>query len=628
LSEQVFEDLKQTGRLPSPHGVALRLLELANREDVSAAELARVLQSDPALAGRVLRAANSSLHGLRPVVSVADAVIRVGFRCMRQLAMGFSLIERCDRGPCDAFPYELFWSRALATAVAAQQLGRLVRGIPPDESFTLGLLHDIGSLALATLYPRDYGRLLKELPGAPDTELRERERQEFRVCHRELSRLMLEDWHIPASLALAVEHRGEPVPEGASPRTQMIADLLELACRLGRLCSDKESVLPTELTAVHMLWTQLGLESSLEEMLTSIAAEWQQWGEELHVRTRAVPSLGMLARGEAAELESLSIAPEDNAALEVLLVEDSDSQRLTARALLESLGLIVREAHNGLEALAQLGERHASIIITDLLMPELDGIGLCRAVRATTTGPMSYIIILTGIGDQQKIIEAFDAGADDFLPKPVDRRELEARLRAARRVVELQWRLNREAEQLRELNTRLEVANQQLASAALTDPLTGLPNRRYLLENLSQEWARTARQRGHFAMVFVDLDHFKRVNDELGHDVGDVVLERVARVLRRQVRAGDTVGRFGGEEFLILCPGSGLESAKLIAERIRRELAAQRFNIGGTSWTVTASFGVAAAIPSAAPSSWDETLKRADAALYAAKHSGRDRVCD
>jgi diguanylate cyclase (GGDEF)-like protein len=627
LSEQVFEDLKQTGRLPSPHGVALRLLELANRDDVGAAELARVLQSDPALAGRVLRAANSSLHGLRPVVSVSDAVIRVGFRCMRQLAMGFSLIERCDRGPCDAFDYDLFWSRALATAVAAQRLGRLVRGIQPDESFTLGLLHDIGALALATLYPRDYDRLLKELAGAPEAELRARERQEFRVCHRKLSRMMLEDWHIPASLALAVEHRGEPLPVGASPRTQMIADLLELACRLGRLCSDKDSVPPTELTAVHMLWTQLGLDSSLDEMLTAIGAEWQQWGAELHVRTRAVPPLGMLARGETVEVESLSVAPEATTPLEVLLVEESDSQRLTLRALLESLGFVVREARNGLEALARLGERHASIVVTDLVMPELDGIGLCRAVRATTTSLVSYIIILSGVGEQQKIIEALDAGADDFLGKPVNRRELEARLRAARRVVELQWRLNREAEQLRALNTRLEVANRQLASAALTDPLTGLPNRRSLLETLSQEWSRTARKRGHFALVFVDLDQFKRVNEERGHDVGDIVLERVARVLRRHVRAGDTVGRFGGEEFLILCPGSGLEAAKLIAERIRQELAAQRFDIGDRSWTVTASFGVAAAIPSDAPSSWDETLRRADTALHAAKDGGRDRVC-
>jgi diguanylate cyclase (GGDEF)-like protein len=261
------------------------------------------------------------------------------------------------------------------------------------------------------------------------------------------------------------------------------------------------------------------------------------------------------------------------------------------------------------------------------MMPELDGIGLCRAVRATTAGLSSYIIILTGVDDHEKLIEAFDAGADDFLGKPVNRRELEARLRAARRVAELQLRLNREAEHLREVNARLEVANRQLASVALTDSLTGLPNRRHLLETLSQEWARAARHHGHFALVFVDLDHFKRINDERGHDAGDIVLERVARVLRRQVRAEDTVGRFGGEEFLILCPGSGLESAMVIAERIRSRLAAERFNIGGSSWTITASFGVAAAIPSAAPTDWDETLRRADAALYQAKHSGRDRVC-
>jgi len=627
LSRQVFEDLKQTGRLPSPHGVALRLLELAHREDVSSSELARVLQSDPALAGRVLRAANSTSQGLRPVVSVSDAVIRVGFRCVRQLAMGFSLIERCDRGPCDAFPYELFWSRALATAVAAHRLGRLIRGIQPDESFTLGLLHDVGSLALATLYPRDYSRLLQELAGAPEAEIRLRERQEFRVCRRELSRLMLEDWHLPSSLTLAVEHRGETLPTGSSPRTQSIADLLELASRLGTICSEKDSVLPAELTSVRMLWAQLGLDGSVEEMLAAIATEWQQWGNELHVRTRVVPSLGMLARGEATEIETLITRPPVMPPLEVLVVEDSDSQRLTIKSQLESLGLVVREARNGLEALALLGQRHASIIVADLMMPELDGIGLCRALRATTTSLTSYIIILTDVDSHEKLIEAFDAGADDFLRKPVNRRELEARLRAARRVVELQARLGSEAERLREVNARLEVVNKQLASVALTDSLTGLPNRRHLLECLGQEWSRTARHQGPFALVFVDLDHFKRINDERGHDVGDIVLERVARVLRRHIRTGDTVGRFGGEEFLILCPGSGLEAATLIAERIRRELAAERFNIGGTSWTVTASFGVAAAIPSSAPTNWDETLRRADAALYAAKHSGRDRVC-
>ncbi len=627
MSTAVFEDLKQTGRLPSPHGVALRLLELANREDVTSGELTRVLQSDPALAGRVLRAANSTVTGLRPVVSVADAVTRVGFRCVRQLAMGFSLIERCDRGPCSAFPYELFWSRALATAVSAQRLAREVRGIQADESFTLGLLHDVGALALATLYPRDYSRLLQELSTAPEIELRTRERQEFKVCRRELTRLMLEDWHIPSSLAYAVEHRGEELPEGAEPRTRMIANLLELACRIGSICADQDPIDAAALTEARALCGVLGIAGSLDDLLAEVANEWQRWGEELHVRTRSVPSLGMLARGDAVEIESRASSLDDTAPLRVLVVDDSDSQRLTLGALLETLGFEVTMASNGLEALARLGERHAHIIVSDLLMPELDGIGLCRAVRASRTGLASYIIILSGIGDHEKLLEAFDAGADDILGRPVNPRELEARLRAARRVVELQVRLNREAEHLREVNARLEVANRQLAAVALTDSLTGLPNRRHLLETLNQEWSRAARRQGHFALVFVDLDHFKLINDERGHDAGDIVLERVARVLRRHVRAEDTVGRFGGEEFLILCPGCGLASATVIAERIRSQLAAERFKIGGKAWTVTASFGVASAIPSAAPADWDATLRRADAALYLAKQRGRDRVC-
>lgn len=629
MTENLFEDLKQTGRLPSPQGVALKLLELANRDDVSAPELARVLQADPALSGRVLRAANSAAQGTRAVVSIADAVIRIGFRSVRQLAMGFSLIERCDRGPCAPFLYELFWSRSLATAVAAQRLARSIRGVQAEEIFTLGLLGDVGSLALATLYPRDYGRLLTELAGQPESVQRARERSEFKVCRRELSRLMLEDWRIPAVLAQAVELRGESLPAGTPPRLQATADLLDLAGRIGALCSEKDSVAPQELETVRALCARLAPEDSLEELLVSIGNDWQQWGAELNVRTRPVPSLGMLARGEALESGGPADAASGTPAgpLRVLVVEDSDSQRLTLVHLLGALGFEVREARNGIEALARLGEHPAHVIVTDLVMPDLDGIGLCRAVRATAEGPSSYIVVLTGVDDHEKLIEAFDAGADDFLAKPINRRELEARLRAARRVVGLQQRLNREAESLRELNSRLEVANRQLASVALTDALTGLPNRRHLLERLGQEWAGAARHQSQFALVFVDLDHFKQINDRKGHDVGDIVLERVARVLRRHVRVEDTVGRFGGEEFLILCPGSSLESATAIAERIRAQLARERFEIGGSSWSVTASFGVAAALPSAAPEGWTDTLRRADAALYLAKHRGRDRVC-
>jgi diguanylate cyclase (GGDEF)-like protein len=238
---------------------------------------------------------------------------------------------------------------------------------------------------------------------------------------------------------------------------------------------------------------------------------------------------------------------------------------------------------------------------------------------------MTYVILLTGNGDHQKLVEAFDAGADDYIQKPIVPRELQARLRPARRVVGMQRQLAREAEQVREANARLEALNRQLASVALTDALTGLPNRRHLLERMRQDWALALRQQRNFCVVFVDLDHFKLVNDERGHEAGDIVLERTARVLRRTVRTEDTVGRFGGEEFVIMCPGCPVDDAMIVAERIRVNLAAEEFSLGGHVWRVTASFGVSSALATAALD-WSDVVRSADEALYRAKHLGRNRV--
>jgi diguanylate cyclase (GGDEF)-like protein len=142
---------------------------------------------------------------------------------------------------------------------------------------------------------------------------------------------------------------------------------------------------------------------------------------------------------------------------------------------------------------------------------------------------------------------------------------------------------------------------------------------------MRQDWALALRQQRNFCVVFVDLDHFKRVNDERGHEAGDIVLERAARVLRRTVRTEDTVGRFGGEEFVIMCPGCSVDDALIVAERIRASLAAEQFSIGGQQWSVTASFGVASALATTALD-WSDVVRSADEALYRAKHLGRNRV--
>lgn len=640
--KDVFDDLRKSGKLPSPGGVAMRLIDLASRDDVTAGELSRALQGDPSLAGRVLKVANSASSGSRAVVSIADAVVRIGFRSVRQLAMGFSLIDRCGTGVCENFKYDRFWSRSLATAVAAERLGREVRTIPADECFTLGLMHDVGTLALATAYPREYSAMLSELALRTPDERVAIERDAFGLGNREITALLLADWHLPKPLIDAVVDRGTAV-EGRPERAQRLADLVQLAAIMGEACVDSAAAGPSPGETFATGFAGLGLERDrVEVILADVLAAWHDWGADLNVETRNIAVADLLA------LQNQSLAPDaevpqaaaadgaasagDSAAasvpaerLRVLIAEDVESQRLTLTRLLLSMGFEVEAAVDGVEALAMLGARRADILVTDLLMPGLDGIGLCRAMRSTPAGAMTYAIVLTASDDQGKLVEAFDAGADDFITKPIVRREFEARLRGARRVVALQHQLEREAERLREANTRLEAVNRQIASIALTDSLTRLPNRRHLLERFKQDWASAARLRRDFSVIFVDIDHFKKVNDVRGHDAGDIVLERVARVLRRAVRVEDTVGRFGGEEFVVLCPGCALPDAKRIADRIRGNIESEEFAIGGERWHVTASFGVAAT-QADAPTGWENLLRSADLALYKAKHQGRNRV--
>ncbi len=633
-----LDELRRTGKLPTPSGVALRLLELASREDVTAGELARVLQGDPSLSGRILRIANSAASGTHAVVSVADAVVRLGFRSVRQLAMGFSLIERCQRGSCAAFDYDRYWSRSLATAVAAARLGRDARTIPADECFTLGLLFDIGALALATAWPVEYARVLQQTEAADEGRRWELEREAFGVSSRELSGLMLLDWRVPQPLVDAVVLRGRVGAAGGNERTRRLADLLHLAGRIGDCCVDTGAAGPAPAETLGDGLATLGLEpGSLEPLLQDVLAEWRAWGEEFRVATRPITVsdlLSMHATGQAdteAPASAAASAAEaagpaaPDAPPRVLVAEDVASQRLTLGKLLETMGFEVEMVADGLQALASHATRRADIVVTDLMMPGLDGIGLCRAIRSDARGAMTYVILLTGSDDHDKLIEAFDAGADDFVQKPIVRREFEARLRAARRVVTLQQQLAREAERLREANARLEAMNRQLAMVALTDSLTGLPNRRHLLERLRQDWSQALRQGLDFCVVFVDIDHFKSVNDVRGHDAGDIVLERTARVLRRSVRSEDVVGRFGGEEFLIMCTSCDGPSAVRLAERIRESLAAEQFGIGGQPWHVTASFGVAA-VRAAVGLDWSDVVRCADEALYQAKHLGRNRV--
>jgi diguanylate cyclase (GGDEF)-like protein len=288
--------------------------------------------------------------------------------------------------------------------------------------------------------------------------------------------------------------------------------------------------------------------------------------------------------------------------MHILIADDDPGTRLVVAAAVERLGHECTVAENGAHAWARFGEVAPDVVITDWDMPEMDGTELTRRIRGQAGVPYPYVIVLTARADQDHALHAMEAGADDIVFKPLQRDELERMLVGAARVTALHRRLHRDARQ---------------------DALTGLGNRHRLDEDLEAMQARAERYGHRWCVALLDLDHFKGFNDGAGHLEGDALLRRVSAALSDTVRGGDTVYRYGGEEFLVLLPEQTLETAALAAERLRavvEELAVSH-PAGGR---VTISAGVAG--PAEGGEDAKALVGRADAALYAAKSAGRNRV--
>ncbi|MFZ0945717.1 MAG: diguanylate cyclase [Syntrophobacteraceae bacterium] len=294
--------------------------------------------------------------------------------------------------------------------------------------------------------------------------------------------------------------------------------------------------------------------------------------------------------------------------MRVLIVEDEVVSRRLLEVFLLKLGYEVIPVSSGKEALGVLdGPQAPNLVISDWMMPEMDGLELCQRTREIQTAGYIYFIILTSKMDKKDIIKGLEAGADDYLTKPFDQEELRCRIKIGERIVNLERRI-------------LELAN--------TDSLTEVLNRRAFMERLQTEIQRSNREGVPLSLILADIDHFKRVNDQYGHQVGDMVLRKFSEQLSTTIRPYDFVGRYGGEEFLIGLPGVDCQKAGLVAERIRRLVETISFTLPASTecFWVTASFGVASM--RIGSSEFPEPLiARADSVMYKAKHEGRNRVC-
>ena len=299
--------------------------------------------------------------------------------------------------------------------------------------------------------------------------------------------------------------------------------------------------------------------------------------------------------------------------MQALVVDDSAVYRKLIGDHLRSWGFGVTLAESGYEAWRILEEPNApKLVLLDWVLPDLDGIELCQRIRqAGGSSPYTYVILLTSKEGRQNMLQAMQAGADDYLVKPFDELALKARLLVGKRILDLQ--------------EELVSARESMRHAATHDSLTGLTNRGEILAMLERELERARRERKPVAVILSDVDHFKNVNDTLGHLFGDEALREIGRRLRTQLRVYDGVGRYGGEEFLMVLPSCDLPNALLRADGLREIIAKTPVVCFGEERLITMSMGVAVSACEG-KNEVEMLLNQADAGLYKAKENGRNRI--
>jgi two-component system chemotaxis response regulator CheY len=297
--------------------------------------------------------------------------------------------------------------------------------------------------------------------------------------------------------------------------------------------------------------------------------------------------------------------------IQILVVDDSPVSRKVLEHALSDEPCTLLFAKSGEEALRFFQEHRPAVVITDWMLPDFSGPELCQRIRSDAQNSYTYIILLTSMTEKDSVVKGLAAGADDYLTKPFDSSELLARIGVGRRIIDL--------------HREIEEKNRLLEEAARTDHLTGLANRRAIEEWANRQLRGAARHGYQFWVVIADLDSFKSVNDNYGHDAGDAVLQKFAEILRENTRASDLSGRLGGDEFLLILTHVERENIELTLDRLRKQFGSQIFAFNGQKVKVTASFGITGFEGKEAPEI-GALVRQADMALYAAKRGGRNQV--
>lgn len=572
-------------------GCAARLVDLDPTSDDVVASVVAAIRTDPPTAHLVLRLVGTD-GGATWASSLEEACLRVGTSTVRALTIALDLCA----AECRANPSSQRWTQPLALALSARSICRHLHVGGPTDAFVLGLLHEFGPRVLA-------------------------------------------GWRMPANFVQVLTPSAEK-DAGFDPDESEIVGLTRILSQAAYFAAAlKVDPVRTSIECSRMTAGLDAIREILEldvrafaAMFEEIAREWAEWHTLLELHAPELQTLDRLYRhaGTALADEEVVRALEVGSSaplkgLRILAVDDEPTSLKVLERALRKAGHEVVTAVNGGEALRIALEMHPHAVIADWMMPEMDGLELCKALRRSELGRSVFFLLLTGRGEEDRIVEAFDAGVDDYVTKPFNPKILLARLKGGQRVIELQERVEANRRVVMKQVAEMGLLTRKLRNAAHTDALTELPNRRYALARLEAEWS-TSRPGSDRALsvILIDIDNFKRVNDTYGHDVGDLVLREVAVVLRANARQGEEAARLGGEEFFVVCANANEAQARVAGERLRA--AIERHVITGLGYHggVTISVGVAQRTPDMA--NQDALIKASDHAVYAAKSAGRNRV--
>jgi len=618
-SQLILKDA--TDELPSPNGVALAIMELWQNAAPSVDEVTQLVETDPALSGRLLRLANAASEAARPVVSIREAVMRVGVDTVKQVAVAFSLVDRPGQQRCTAFDYGGFSAHSLLAAMIARDLVGESSTAPRDDIFACALLARIGCLALATAYPHEYAEVLTRKEGSISVGERER----FGFDHNDLSYEMMRDYGVPEPLARPAAHheRPEQLDATVDARSFRIAALFHIAFQLANdgIMSGDQPVSAQDREVLEGLAADaLNMDpQTLSARFADAVTEWRQWAPLFNLpETPAHEPVATGSETSIARADSDSADDEKTA----LILQDAAEGPLVAGA--RAAGFSVCQHDDPEQMLRTAVDRQPDLLVLDYSNIEGSAERLLRLIRATEWGQTTYIMFVADGLDAAAEARLFDAGTDACIDRSVDERTLASRFAPAHRLAALRAMWVADRRDLRRTANQLVISRRKFETLSMTDALTGLPNRRAAMSELERAWGKWARGGPAVGLIALDIDHFKRINDKHGHAAGDRMLSEVASVWSGMTRQGEILCRTGGEEFLVITTGIDLTTMARIGQRLQTATHAIAVQWDGAEIGLSVSIGIA---HSSDAGDQEALLQNADKALYAAKDRGRDRIC-